>query len=71
MPLANMSDCPHDFIEREIAVTADGYCPLCMQAEIERLRTENRFLFDVIKDDALLVERYNAFNERRLLEKKT
>jgi hypothetical protein len=34
--------------------------------ELERLRAENRFLFDIIKDDALLVERYNAFNERRL-----
>ena len=30
--------CSHDFIEREIAVTADGYCPLCMSVEIGRLR---------------------------------
>jgi hypothetical protein len=32
-----MSDCPHDLIEREIACF-DGMCPLCQQAEIERLR---------------------------------
>lgn len=38
------------------------------EREIERLTAENHFLFDVIKDDPLLVERYNAFNERRLLE---
>ncbi len=24
--------CPHDFVERETAVTADGYCPLCLAA---------------------------------------
>jgi hypothetical protein len=28
-----MSNCPHDFTERETAVTADGYCPLCMATE--------------------------------------
>lgn len=32
-----MSDCPHDLAERETAV-ADGYCPLCMEAEIKRLQ---------------------------------
>jgi hypothetical protein len=47
-----------------------GY-PYTIEAadEIERLIVENRFLFDVIKNDALLVERYNAFVERRLLER--
>jgi hypothetical protein len=35
-----MSDCPHDFTERETAVIADGYCPLCMAAELEQLRAE-------------------------------
>jgi hypothetical protein len=30
--------CPHDFIERETAVTADGYCPLCMATELTQLR---------------------------------
>lgn len=40
-------------------------------AEIERLRAENRFLFGLINNDALLVERYNAFNERRIHEQST
>lgn len=31
--------CEHDLNAREVAVTADGYCPLCMDAEIDRLRT--------------------------------
>jgi hypothetical protein len=35
-------NCPHNFDEREIAVTADGYCPLCMAAEIKRLRHDLR-----------------------------
>jgi hypothetical protein len=33
--------------------------------DIDALRTENRFLSEMIQNDALLVERYNAFNERR------
>ena len=32
--------CTHDITEREVAVTADGYCPLCMADEIERLRSD-------------------------------
>jgi hypothetical protein len=34
-----MSDCPHELWERENDVTADGSCPICLRAEIERLRT--------------------------------
>lgn len=30
--------CEHDLVERETAATADAMCPLCMAAEIERLR---------------------------------
>lgn len=30
--------CPHDITERDVAVLADGYCPLCMVAELGRLR---------------------------------
>jgi hypothetical protein len=41
--------CTHDFTEREIAVTADGYCPLCMAAEIERLQTELASLRDLVE----------------------
>ena len=48
--------CPHDINEREVAVAADGYCPLCMAQENEKLRsllTEARqWLCDV--DEALL-----------------
>jgi hypothetical protein len=29
--------CPHDITEREVAAH-DGYCPLCLRAENERLR---------------------------------
>lgn len=30
--------CHHDDHAREMAVLADGYCPLCMATEVERLR---------------------------------
>ena len=29
--------CPHDLSEREASVYTEGYCPICMAAEIERL----------------------------------
>ena len=32
--------CPHDITERDVAVSADGYCPLCMAAELATLRAE-------------------------------
>jgi len=32
--------CDHDLEERESSVYADGYCPICMAAEIERLTKE-------------------------------
>jgi hypothetical protein len=35
-----VGQCPHDITERDVAVSADGYCPLCMADEIERLRAE-------------------------------
>jgi hypothetical protein len=35
-----VSGCPHTFWEREGAVAADGLCPLCQCAEIERLHTD-------------------------------
>lgn len=38
-----MTNCGHDINEREVAVTADGMCPLCMTAEIERLRAAIRW----------------------------
>lgn len=39
-----------------------------LRGEIERLTAENRHLFNVVKDDAMLVERYNAFLARRAQE---
>lgn len=36
--------CTHDITEREVAVTADGYCPLCQASEIKKLRKENERL---------------------------
>lgn len=33
-----MTDCPHDFVERETAVTADGMCPLCLARERDEAR---------------------------------
>jgi hypothetical protein len=32
-----------EFWEREASVGGDGYCPLCMAAEIERLRAQNAY----------------------------
>lgn len=33
-------DCIHDLTERETAVTADGYCPLCMAKRIAELEVQ-------------------------------
>jgi len=35
-----MNECPHEIWERESDVTADGSCPICLRAEIERLREQ-------------------------------
>lgn len=35
-----MSDCPHEIWERESDVTADGSCPICLRAEVERLKAK-------------------------------
>ena len=34
--------CPHDIVERDIAVSADGSCPLCQAGEITRLTCVTR-----------------------------
>jgi hypothetical protein len=39
-----MSPCTHDFVERELAVTADGYCPLCQAAQLATLRANHEDL---------------------------
>ena len=30
--------CTHDITDRDVAVSADGMCPICQMEEIERLR---------------------------------
>lgn len=30
--------CDHDLDERELAVAADGYCPICMGLEMDQMR---------------------------------
>ncbi len=37
-----------------------------LQDENERLRAENKILHEIIVNDALLIERYNAARERHL-----
>lgn len=39
-----------------------------LRVEIERLRAENKILHNLIVNDAMLVERFNAAWERHLLE---
>jgi hypothetical protein len=33
------TSCPHDISEQDVASQADGLCPLCLAAEVNRLRT--------------------------------
>lgn len=40
--------CIHDRDEQETAVAVDGYCPLCLAAENERLRTALSGLTEVL-----------------------
>jgi len=53
--------CPHDFTERETAVTADGYCPLCLAADNERLRGIIQFNSEASRHER---EGLRADNER-------
>ena len=32
--------CPHAYHDQEASISTDGLCPLCLLAEIERLRAE-------------------------------
>ena len=43
--------CPHDITERDVAVSADGYCPLCQAVELERLRMAIRWALGEAADD--------------------
>jgi hypothetical protein len=41
--------CNHSISDQDIAIIADGMCPLCQAIEIERLRAENKRLRAVLK----------------------
>ena len=41
--------CNHDLTEREVAVAADGYCPLCQATELTRLQQSNAELVEALK----------------------
>jgi hypothetical protein len=38
MALELIAGCPHDISEQDVACQADGLCPLCLAAEVNRLR---------------------------------
>ena len=54
--------CTHDITEREVVVTADGYCPLCMAAEIEQLRADKTAISQTASDFLHEIERLRAEN---------
>ncbi|MFK4647250.1 hypothetical protein ABIF96_005824 [Bradyrhizobium ottawaense] len=37
MALELIASCPHDVSEQDVASQADGLCPLCLAAEVNRL----------------------------------
>jgi len=44
-------ECKHDLAEREIAVTADGMCPFCMQVKIDELEGKKKTWFEKMVDE--------------------
>lgn len=42
--------CPHEFWERESSVATEGYCPLCMNEELKRLRAVLRMTRTFLKN---------------------
>jgi predicted DsbA family dithiol-disulfide isomerase len=50
-------ECTHDIVEREIAVTSDGMCPLCMRKRIEeleeRLKRHDRSKYEMVNKQYL------------------
>ena len=44
-------ECKHDLVEREIAVTLDGMCPLCMKKKIEELEAKKKTWFEKMLDE--------------------
>jgi hypothetical protein len=55
-----MSKCPHELWERESDVTADGSCPICLRAEVERLKEE----LENERGVRLAIERTNVWSIR-------
>jgi len=41
--------CPHDLAERETAV-ADGYCPICLAAQMDKLEKAREAFLNLIAD---------------------
>ena len=51
--------CPHDLAERETAC-AEGMCPICAAAEIERLTADRDAAMRVHVEDGAEIERLRA-----------
>lgn len=56
--------CKHDLAEMDTAAHWDGLCPLCLQAEIERLTKELEAQYDHNADLDREIERLRAVLER-------
>ncbi len=39
-----MSECTHDVVAQDMAVNADGMCPLCLVAENKRLKKDLKYI---------------------------
>lgn len=46
MTLEMIAPCPHDISEQDVAAQADGLCPLCLAADLARVRLNHR---DVVR----------------------
>jgi hypothetical protein len=58
-----VNDCPHELWERESDVTADGSCPICLRAKIERLNTALKIAGENI---VVVSEKCNSFTQAML-----
>lgn len=55
--------CKHEPWEKDVAVDADGFCPLCQTAEVDRLREENEGLRLVLTNIRPIIETLNWNSE--------
>ena len=51
MALEMVEPCPHDISEQDVAAQADGLCPLCLAADIVKLRQRVTALETIIAED--------------------